>query len=148
VRVHLHHVSELGEEVVGVVRSRRGFGVILDTEEGQLFVAHAFVSVVIEIEVGDFDVAGGERFGIDAEAVILRGDFDFLVEQVLNGMIGAVVAEFQFKGLAAERQSTELMAEADAENGDAAKELLNIFDGVADGLGIAGAVRKEDAIGI
>jgi len=41
-----------------------------------------------------------------------------------------------------------LVAEADAEDGDAAEELLNIFDGVADGFGIAGSVRKEDAIGL
>ena len=40
------------------------------------------------------------------------------------------------------------MAEADAEDGDAAEELLNIFDGVADGLGITGSVREEDAIGL
>jgi hypothetical protein len=57
-------------------------------------VAHAFVGVIVEIDVGDFDVAGGERFGIDAEAVILRGDFNFLVLQILHGMIGAVVAKF------------------------------------------------------
>ncbi len=40
------------------------------------------------------------------------------------------------------------MAEADAENGDASEKLLNIFDGVPDGLGITGTVRKEDAIGL
>jgi len=68
--------------------------VVLDAEEGQLFVAHAFVGVIVQIDVRDFDVAGGERFGIDAEAVILRGDFDFFVKQVLNGMIRAVMPEF------------------------------------------------------
>ncbi len=67
---------------------------ILHAEERQRFVAHAIVGVVVEIDVGDFDVAGGEGFGIDAEAMILRGDFDFLVLQILHGMIGAVVAKF------------------------------------------------------
>ena len=57
-------------------------------------MAQAFVGVVVEVDVGDFNIAGGEGFGIDAEAVILGGDFDFLVLQVLNGMIGAVMAEF------------------------------------------------------
>jgi len=89
-----HHVGELGEEVVGVVGTGGGFGVILDAEERQRFVAHAFVGVVVEIDVGDFDVAGGKGFGIDTETVILRGDFDFLGEEVLHGMIRTVMAEF------------------------------------------------------
>jgi hypothetical protein len=75
------------------VRARRGFGVVLDAEERMLFVAHAFVGVIVEVHMSDFDVAGGERFGIDAESVILGGDLYFLVQQILNGMIGAVMAE-------------------------------------------------------
>ena len=74
----LHHLGELSEEIVRIVGARRCFGVILHAEERQFFVAHAFIGVVVEIYVGDFDVAGGERFRIDAEAVILGGDFDFL----------------------------------------------------------------------
>src|ERR1700676_1836209 len=38
------------------------------------------------------------------------------------------------------------MAEADAKDRDAAEKLLNILDGVTDGLRVAGAIRKEDAI--
>jgi hypothetical protein len=92
--VILHHFGELCEEVVGVVRSGRGFRVVLNAEKRQLFVAHALVGVVVEIDVGDCDVAGGERFGINAEAVILGGDFDFFGEEILHGMIRAVMAEF------------------------------------------------------
>ena len=119
---------------------------VLDAEERQFFVAHALVGVVVEIDVRDFDVARGKRFGIDAEAVILGGDFDFLREQVLYRMIRAVMAEFQFKGFAAESEAAELMAKADTENGDATKKFLNIFDGVADWLRIAGTVRKEHTV--
>ena len=82
-----HHVGELGEEVVGVVGTGRSFRVILHSEEGELFVAHAFVGVVVEIEVSDFDFAGRQRFGIDAEAVILRGDFDLIGQEILYRMI-------------------------------------------------------------
>ncbi len=67
---------------------------VLDAEERQRFVAHAFVGVVVEVDVCDFDVAGGEGFGIDAEAVILGGDFDFLILKILDGMIGAVMSKF------------------------------------------------------
>ena len=99
--VLLHHVGELGEEVVRIVRPRRSFRVILDAEQRQAFVAHAFVSVVVEVDVGDLNIAGRKRFGIDAEAVILRGAFDFLIQKILDGMIRTVVAKFQFEGFAA-----------------------------------------------
>jgi len=39
------------------------------------------------------------------------------------------------------------MAEADAKHWHSAEELLDVFDGVADRLGIAGAIRKEHAVG-
>ena len=89
----LHRVGELREEIARIVRAGGGFGVVLDAEQGHVFVAHAFVGVVVEVDVGDFDVARGQRFRIDAEAVILGGDFHFFGEQVLNGMIRAVMAE-------------------------------------------------------
>ena len=82
-----HHVGELGEEVVRIVGTRRGFGVILDGEQGDVFVAHAFVGVVVEIQVRDFDVARGQRFGIDAEAMILRGDFNLIGQKIFYGMV-------------------------------------------------------------
>lgn len=92
--VVLHHVGELSEEIVGIMRARGGFRVVLNAEEREFFVAHAFVGMVVEIDVGDLHVARGERFGIDAEAVILGGDFDLLVKQVLYGMVRTVMAKF------------------------------------------------------
>ena len=56
------------------------------------------------------------------------------------------MSEFQFEGAAAERESAKLMPQADAENGDASKELANVFDGVKNGLGIAGTIREENAV--
>jgi len=84
-----------------IVRAWGGFGVVLDAEQGKFFVTHAFVGVVVKIDVSDFHVVGRQRFGIDAEAVILRGNFNFFGEQVLDRMIRAVMAEFQFEGFAA-----------------------------------------------
>ncbi len=141
-----HQVGELGEEVVRIVRAWRGFGVVLHAEEGSVFVAHAFVGVVVEIQVRDFDVAGGQRVGIDAEAVILRGDFDLVGQKIFYRMIRAVVAEFQFEGFAAQREAAELVAEADAENGDAARQLADIVVGIGDRFRIARAVGEEDAV--
>ena len=67
---------------------------VLDAEERERFVAQAFVGVVIQVQVRDFDFAGWQRLGVDAEAVILRSDFYLFAEQVLYGVIGAVMPEF------------------------------------------------------
>jgi hypothetical protein len=78
--------------------------------------------------------------------VILSGDFDLLVEQVLNGMIGSMMPKFQFEGFAAKSKAAELMAEANTEDRNAAEELLNILDGVADRLRVAGTIRKKNSV--
>jgi hypothetical protein len=101
VRVFFHHVGELGEEIVRIMRPGRSLGMVLNAEERQFFVAHAFVGVVVEIKVRDFDVAGRQRIGIDAETVILGGDFDFLGQQVLHRVIGTMMAELKFERFSA-----------------------------------------------
>lgn len=53
-----HHVGELAEEVMRVVGTRGSFRVILHGEQRDIFVAHALVGVIVEIEVRDFDFAG------------------------------------------------------------------------------------------
>src|SRR5580658_7147234 len=108
----LHHRGELRKKVMRIVRARRGFGMILHAEKRQIPVTHAFVRVIVEVDVGDFDVARRQRFGIDTEPVILGGDFHLLVQKILYGMIRAVMAEFQFESLPAKSQTAELMAEA------------------------------------
>ena len=73
----IHHESmKVVEQVARVVRAGRRFRMILDAEERQRAVAHAFVGVVVQIDMRDFDVARRKRIGIDAEAMILRGDLD------------------------------------------------------------------------
>src|SRR3970282_1051715 len=47
-----HQLNEPLEEVVGVVRPRRGLRVVLDGEDGQLPVAHALRGAVVEVDVG------------------------------------------------------------------------------------------------
>jgi hypothetical protein len=43
-----------------------------------------------------------ERVYIDAEAVVLRGDFDLSGFEIFNGVISAAMAEFELECLAAE----------------------------------------------
>jgi hypothetical protein len=128
------------------MRPGRSLGVILHAEQWQVFVAHALIGVVVQVEVGHLDVAGGERFRINAESVILCGDLDLAGQQILDWMIRAVMAEFQFESLAAEGQATKLVTEADSKDGNPAGQLANAFMRISDRLGIARAVRKENTV--
>ena len=83
-------------------------------------MAHSFVCVIVQIHVRDFDFARWERIGIDTEAVILGGDFDFLREEILHRVIRAVMAEFQLEGAAAESETAQLVTETDTKDWDAA----------------------------
>jgi hypothetical protein len=51
----------------------------------------------------------GKRFRIDAEAVILGGDFDFSCDQVLDRMIRTAMTKLELKGLRARREGQNLM---------------------------------------
>ena len=130
------------------MRARRSLGMILHAKERQRAMAHAFVGVVVQIDVGDFHVARRKRIGIDAKAVILRGNFHFSRAQILHRMVRAVMTEFQLEGAAAEGQPAKLVAETNAENRDAAQEFANVGDGIPHGFGISGAIRQKHAIGL
>ena len=101
--VPAHQFHEIVEEVVRIVRTGRGFGVVLHAEHRVVAVAEAFERLVVEIDVGDFDVVEVERIGVHREAVIVRGDLDLLGDFVEHRMIGAAMSELQLVGLAAAR---------------------------------------------
>src|SRR2546421_6158087 len=110
----LHQFDKTSEMMFGVVRPRCGFGVILDGEDGQLLVAHAFDAVVVEVDVCDFNF-GRETVGCNREAVIVRSDLDRAGGAFKDRLIAAAMTEAQFIGRAAEGTPQELMPEADAE---------------------------------
>ena len=70
-------------------------------------MAQAFIGVIVQIQVRDFDVARGQRIRIHAESVILRGDFHLPGQQILHRMIRAVMAELQLEGFSAQSQSAQ-----------------------------------------
>ena len=102
------------------MRAGRGFGVVLDAEDRQPLVAHAFEGLVVEVDVAGLDV-GGKRGGIDGEAVVLGGDLDLARSLVADRLVGAAVAELELERLAAEGLAQELVAQADAEDRDTAR---------------------------
>ncbi len=94
---------------------------VLDAECSELPGGKSLAGVVVEIQMCQLDVLPGQRVHIYAKTVILAGDFDFACVQILDGMIGATVAELELVGFGAHRQSEDLMTQADAEDRDSAE---------------------------
>ncbi len=70
------------------------------------------------------------------------------VSGILDRLVSAAVAEFEFVGGRAHGQAEELVAEADAEDRLFADEIFEGGLDVVDGLRVAGAVGDEDAVGL
>ena len=74
-------------------------------------------AAVVQVAVADVEAAlGGERFLIDLELVVLRGDRDAPGAHVLDRMVRAVMSEGQTRGRRSDRAREQLMTEADAED--------------------------------
>src|SRR5215467_12163075 len=94
----------------------------------------------------DFHFTRRQRIRVYTETMILRSDFHLFGEQVFDRMIRPMMAEFQLEGFAAQREPAELMAEANPENRHLSDELLNSFNGVANGLGITRSIGEKNAV--
>ena len=89
-----------------------------------------------------------ERIRVHGETVILGRDLDFSRGHIHHRLVAAVMTEFELEGLAAQGQAHDLVPEADTEDRFLADELLHVFPGVGNRVGIAGTVGKKDAVGI
>jgi hypothetical protein len=141
------HRGELGEEVFRVVRAGGGLRVILNAQHRGLSVAHAFDGAIIEVDVGDLNIARKARW-IDRKTVILAGDGHLAVAQVFDGLVAAAMAELELEGLASVGMSEDLMSQTDGKNGLHSNQLLHLLVDVVECGGIAGAVGEKDAIRI
>ena len=87
-----HHIDEPVVQVLVVLRPRAAFGVVLDAEHRQRAVTEAFDRSIVQVALRDVEVAGGDRGRIDLELVVLAGDVHTAGVEVLDRMVGAVVA--------------------------------------------------------
>src|ERR1043166_334838 len=99
---------------------------ILDAEDRQLLMPHSFNGVVIQINVRDLNTFW-QRVRIDGKTVVLRGDGDFAAAQIFYRLVRAAVPEFQFESRSTERETEDLMAEANAENWCLSHQIFNDF---------------------
>src|SRR5438874_407358 len=109
-----HQLDELLEQIAAVVRAGGRFGMILYAEDRQGPMTHSLQRAIVEVEVRRLD-AGGQLVEAHGEPVVLRRDLDAIRQLVQNRLIGATVAELQLERLAAQRQSQQLMPQADPE---------------------------------
>ncbi len=104
---------------------------ILDGK-GLYFFAHkALERIIIEIYMRKLNVFMFQRIDIDAEAVILAGNFDFAGFEIFNRVVCAAMSEFQFISFAAECQAKKLMSKTDSEYRYFAEKFANSFNSIS-----------------
>src|SRR2546425_10574114 len=144
----LHQLEKLLEQIIRIVRTGRSFGMILNAECRQGAVFETFDRVVVQIDVRDVDVVQVQAFRIDGETVILSRDLHLLPLHIKDGMVSAMMAEFQLECPAAKRQTHDLMSQANSEDWFLTKESTDIVDGIFERLRIAGTIGEKHAVGL
>src|SRR5438552_12567389 len=140
-----HELAEATEQIVRVVRSRRGLGMILHREHRPLAVSQSLARAVVEVDVTRLPSVLRHGVRIDGEAVVLRRDLDLPRREVLHGVVRAVMAERQLVRATAGGEAEDLMTEADPEHRDLAEKLPYRVDEIRHGFRIAGTVGKKPA---
>ena len=106
----------------------------------------SFERVIVQVHVGQLDLAHLQRIRVDHEPVVLHRDFYFPGGEVHHRVIAAVVAEFQLEGPAPQGQSENLVPETDSKDGHSPDQLSYVLGGVFERLGVSGAVREKYAV--
>src|SRR4051794_18140104 len=124
VEIRDDQVAEAVEEVVGVVRAGGGLGVVLHREGRDVEGAETLDDLVVEADVAHLDpavaVGAVERAlerRLHGEPVVVRGDLHPPGLPVEDGLVDAAVTERELVRVEAQRPAEELVAEADAEEG-------------------------------
>ena len=100
-------------------------------------VFHTFAAAVVRIAEG---LCSDSLQGIrnDRVTVVLGSYIGPAGGQIPHGLVAAPVAVFQLDGIPAEREGSQLMPQADAEDGPAADDLFQLFDAVCVSFGSPG----------
>ena len=147
-----HHISKFLKQIVRIARAGGCLGVILNGEDRQAAMANAFKRVIVEVDVRRFDV-GGQCRGIDGKTVVLGGDLHLAAPLVAHRMIRASMAELELERGGSQRQTQQLMTQANAEDrhaapfGAALDQLFQFGDRPFDRRRVSGTVRQEDPVG-
>lgn len=72
----VYKMEELLEEIIRVVGARTRLRMVLDREDGKMFVFETFDAFVVEVDVGNIE-AVGETVFVHGKAMVLGCNFDF-----------------------------------------------------------------------
>ena len=115
-------------------------------EETAALVPQALVGAVVHVDEEGLPVSA-ESIPVHRIAVVLGGDVATVSAYEAHGLVVAAVAVFELEGRCASGLGQQLVAHADAENGLLGGHGgLNVTDGLAAVLGVAGAVGDEQAV--
>ena len=101
--------------MIGIMRSRTGFRVILHSKNRQVAMVKGCNGAVVEVEMGDLHRVGGKCAGIKGKTVVLTGDLN--LPNRAARMIETPMAVGKLEGASPHGQTQNLMSEADAEQG-------------------------------
>ena len=118
---------------------------VLHAKNGLGFMPQAFDGPVIQIEAVDGHI-GGQARRVHGKAMVLGGDFHAAGFQIFHRLVATPVAKLEFEGFAAQRLAQNLVAETNAENGNAGGgEGLHFPDDVIQRGRVAGAVGEKNS---
>ena len=113
---------------------------ILHGEYGKPLMPHPFRSLVVEVDLSQFNFFRIERMKVDAEPVVLGSDGDFSSLKIFDRLICTSVTEFQLKRLSSKGQSQELVPQANSEDRFFPDQLANGFNCIRQPLRVPWAI--------
>ena len=103
-------------------------------------MSKSFQSLVIEVDVGDFDIICTQRGDVNCKSMILGGDFDATGPQILDRLVRSTMTEFQLVGFSTHGKSKNLDSQADAEYGPESQKRSNRLHSITHGFGVPWAI--------
>ena len=107
---------------------------------------HSLIRMVIQIHMRNFHFARRQRFRVHAKSMVLRRNLHLLRQQILHRVIRAVMPELQLERLPAQRQTAQLMPQANSENRHAPHQFPNIRNRVMNRLRISRPIRQKHPV--
>ena len=96
-----------------IVWTRRGFRMVLNRDDRQRLVPHAFDALVVEIEVRHFNF-GWQAIRLNGKTMIVRSNLDVPVARISDRLVTAAMTKDKLESLTAKRAPQQLMAKANA----------------------------------
>ena len=145
----VYRLEEGVKQIPAIMRSWRGFWVVLDRESCEVPKPEAFEGLVVEVHVCHPGLCRSSVFPLHSKTVVLGGNFDSAGIFVTNGLVGAPVADEHLVYLKALGKSEKLVSKTNSKVRDAfGDEFLNGLYRVRHYPWVTWAIGQEDTFGL